>query len=145
MMIYPWHWLVLCLILLGIEAIGVGGFLIGAAIAALLQSIIAVTFENLSWDLQLAIYAINTLVITVIHWRYFRKFNQKTDAPTLNNRAAQYIGRKFTLEQAVINGEGKVKIGDTLWRVRAEHDIAEGVGVEVIDADGLVLVIRAFD
>ena len=143
--VQPWHWLVLALVLLICESLGAGGFLIGLAIAAVVQSIIAVSTENLSWDLQLLIFAVNAVVFTVIYWRFFRKFNQQTDAPTINQRAVQYLGRRFHLTEDLSNGEGKTRIGDTLWRIRAKNDLPANTNVEVYDTDDMVLIIRAVE
>lgn len=141
--IQPWHWLVLGILLLVAETLGAGGFLIGIAIAALAQSIITVSFENLSWDFQLLLFGINSLVFTVIYWKFFRKFNQKTDAPAINDRAAQLVGRQLLLEQPLTNGTGKVLIGDTFWRATADRELPAGTKIEIVSSQGMNLVVRA--
>ena len=142
MTIQPWHWLVFGFALLVIETLGAGGFLIGLAIAAMVQSVIAANFVDLSWDFQLAVFAVNAIVFTVLYWRFFRKFNQKTDAPQINDRAAQFIGRQFELKQALVNGEGKITIGDTLWRVRANENLQQGTQITVKATDGMTLLVE---
>ena len=49
----PWHWLSLGLLLLGAEALGPSGFLLGTAIAAFLLAIINALFSDSSWQTQL--------------------------------------------------------------------------------------------
>ena len=65
----------------------------------------------------------------------------------LNRRQRQmcirdrYIDRVFTLETAIENGFGKVRVGDTLWRAKG-NDLAAGTKVKVTAADGIVLVVE---
>lgn len=140
--IQPWHWLVLGIVLLIAETLGTGGFLIGIAIAAFVQSIIAVSFENLSWDFQLMVFGINCVLFTFIYWRFFRRFNQKTDSPVINDRAAQLIGRQLLLQDPLTNGVGKILIGDTFWRASAERELPAGTKIEIVSSDGMNLVVR---
>ncbi len=62
-------------------------------------------------------------------------------AAALNQRARHYVGRIFTLEQPIVNGEGKIRVDDSLWKIRGA-DCPSGTRVEVTDIDGVVLKIR---
>ncbi|NNC54418.1 MAG: NfeD family protein [Pseudomonadales bacterium] len=143
--IQPWHWLVLGILLLVAESFGTGGFVIGIAIAAFVQSINAVSFPNLSWGFQILVFGVNCVLFTFIYWRFFRKFNQRTDAPVLNDRAAQLVGRQLLLEQPLSNGVGKVLIGDTFWRASADRELPTGTKIEIVSSNGMNLVVRAVD
>ncbi len=143
LILQPWHWLVLGVLLLVAEVMGAGGFLIGLALAAFVQSAIAVYSSNLSWDFQLLVFAIDSVIFTWIYWKFFRKFNEQTDTPNLNNREAQYIGRQFQLKDPMVNGEGKIQIGDSLWRIRSEQPLEVGETIRVIGNDGMVLLVEA--
>ena len=46
--IQPWQWMVFGIVLLIFETLGVGGFLIGVAIASVIQSVIAFVWPNSS-------------------------------------------------------------------------------------------------
>ena len=81
-------------------------------------------------------------VASVIAWRvYLRRRPIETDDPTLNRRAEQYFGRVFTLEDAIHDGRGKVRIGDSLWRVKGD-DMDAGVRVRVTGVDGVTLEVE---
>ncbi|MBK8284334.1 MAG: NfeD family protein [Ahniella sp.] len=58
--------------------------------------------------------------------------------PLLNRRGEQLVGRVFVVEEAIVRGQGKVKVGDTLWVVQGE-DCAPGAQVRVIDIMDSVL------
>jgi membrane protein implicated in regulation of membrane protease activity len=66
----------------------------------------------------------------------------QTDEPTLNRRGEQYVGRVFTLEEAIVNGVGKIKVDDSIWKVMGE-DMDDGGKVKVIGIDGTVFKVEA--
>ncbi|MEG8141674.1 NfeD family protein, partial [Acinetobacter baumannii] len=61
----------------------------------------------------------------------------------LNQRGQQLLGRRFTLETALVNGRGHVRVGDSSWPVIADDDLAAGRKVEVVAIAGITLHIRA--
>lgn len=65
----------------------------------------------------------------------------RSDQPDLNRRGAQYIGRTVTVEEPIVAGRGKVRIGDTLWPVEGP-DAAIGARVKVTAVRGTVLVVE---
>jgi inner membrane protein len=65
-----------------------------------------------------------------------------TDEPLLNKRSEQMIGRLATLTEPVVDGYGRIKIGDSLWRVKGP-DLAKGAKVKVTSVVGNELVIEA--
>ena len=138
----PWQWLVLGVVLLTLESLGIGGFFIGLAIACLVQSIVVYAFPGLSWSFQLFVFAVNALVFTFLYWKVFKPFNTRTDQPSLNNRAAQLIGRKVLIQENLPHGEGKVMIGDTYWRIRAEGGWSNGDSVTGVGSDGRLLLVE---
>ncbi len=138
-----WHWLILGVVLLILEIMGASGFLIGLALASLaLAGIVAMGLVE-GWQYQLLWFAALGMILTVLYWKIFRRFNTRSDEPQLNDRAAQMIGRKLILESAIDNGQGRIQIGDTFWKVVADEVLEAGTTVEVYDSIGMVLKIRA--
>ena len=138
----PWHWLVAGIILLGLETLGIGGFLIGTAIACFVQSLIVFFAPDLHWAFQIVVFAVNSIVFTFLYWKVFKPFNTKTDQPTLNDRAAQMIGRKTVIDADMPHGEGKIMFGDTYWRVQSESPLQNGDAVTVTGAEGMILKVQ---
>ena len=64
-----------------------------------------------------------------------------SDEPDLNRRGAQYIGRSVSVEEPIIAGRGKVRVGDTLWPAEGA-DAAKGARVKVTAVRGTVLVVE---
>ena len=135
------HWFALGFILLALEALGASGFLIGAAVAALAQAVLVAVVPELSFVTQLVIYAAAAVVATVLYLQVFRDMQRHDNAPVLNERAHRHLGRHFTLEEA-LDGEGRVQLGDTFWKVRSLDKIERGTEVEVVRAEGQTLTVE---
>ncbi|MDO6562694.1 NfeD family protein [Amphritea sp. 1_MG-2023] len=137
-----WHWLILGVVLLILEMLGASGFLIGLAVASLVMAGAVALGVIDSWSYQLLWFALLGVAFTVLYWRMFRSFNRHTDEPLLNDRAAQLIGRKFVLTQNLDNGQGRVQVGDTLWKAEADTSLTAGIEVEVYASEGMVIKVR---
>ena len=87
-----WHWIILAIVLIAGEALGASGFLLGAVMAALEVALISYIWPDLSWQKQISLFAVLALLCSVWFWYRFKSFNQTTDQPELNDRAAQLIG-----------------------------------------------------
>ena len=84
-----------------------------------------------------------SLIYSWLYFQFFRKRTvDETDNRLLNNRAAQLVGTVVEASAAVQDGAGRIAIGDTLWSVRVDGDVAEGEKVRVTGADGMDLLIE---
>jgi len=73
---------------------------------------------------------------------WLRRRPIETDHPTLNRRGEQYVGRRFTLDEPIVNGVGKLRVDDTTWKIMGD-DLPAGSQVTVTGVDGTVLVVSA--
>lgn len=137
-----WHWLVLGLVLLGLEALGAGGFLLGGAVAGILLALLLWLWPDMVWSTQFILFAVAAVAFTVIYWRGFRRFNQASEQTGLNDRAAQLVGRVLVLEKELVAGEDRIQIGDTLWRVRIDVSLPAGSRVRVRESQGMILILE---
>lgn len=136
-----WHWWILGLGLLILEMLLPGTFFLWMGIASFVVGLLLMLIADLSWQLQLTLFAILSVVST-LSWRGWQKRNpDETDQPRLNRRGEQYIDRVFTLEEDIINGVGKIRVDDSSWRIEGP-DCEAGTRVRVVDVDGVVLVIE---
>ena len=96
----------------------------------------------ISLPLQVALFAIIS-VLTVYAGKKFLKDNPiKSDDPMLNNRGARLTGEIVTVIEAITDGHGRVRVGDTDWSARGT-DAEVGAKVRVIGADGAVLLVES--
>ena len=71
---------------------------------------------SLPWQAQFVLFGVLAIASVVGARYYFKRNPIETTNSTLNKRGAQYIGRTFSLEEAIVNGFGKVRVGDSVWR-----------------------------
>lgn len=136
-----WHWGIIAAVLIILEMFAPGAFLLWLGIAAAVNSILLVFMPNLSWEAQFVIFAIVS-VLSIFMFRQWRNKNpETTDQPALNRRGAQYVGRIFTLAEPIVNGQGKLHVDDSTWKIEGD-DCDAGIKVRVIGVDGVVLRIE---
>ena len=137
-------WAVLALVLIGLETLAPGilflwlGF---AAAGVFLLLVIGIPVPLLA---QILVFVILSFVSVGVYWRYFRKAGESTDQPLLNRKQDQLLGRILVLESAIVNGHGRVQIGDAFWQVQGP-DAPRGARVIVIAADDGILTIDLAD
>lgn len=137
-----WHWFALALMLGIIDVtLGANFFFVWCGVSATLVGLILLVIPSLKWEYQFLIFGIGVMMSLVFWRQYLKSHSHDQDASTLNRRSAQYIGRVFMLEDAIINGRGKVRVDDTLWRVEGP-DLPVGQKVKVVSVDGVVLKVE---
>ena len=142
-----WYWWVFALALLTIELITGSTYFLWPAIAAALVGFVDIWPLDGQWQIQLILFSIITIVLSIVAPPKVKPWLHRTQADhmTLNERGAQKIGRKATVDQAFVNGAGKVRFGDTLWLADSEsgEDFSAGVQVEIVAAEGTKLIVKA--
>ena len=135
-----WFWLSLGLILGVAEMVAPGFFLMWLGLAALIVGLLDYAFP-ISIPFQVALFAVLS-IITVFAGKKFLKDNPiETDDPKLNDRGARLTGEIVTVVEAIADGHGRVKVGDTEWSARGA-DAGVGARVRVVGADGAVLLVE---
>jgi membrane protein implicated in regulation of membrane protease activity len=111
-----------------------------AAAAALIGALLFVI--PLPWQLQLILFGALSIG-ALAAWRYWKRGHPETsDLPQLNQRAAQYIGHVCVLSEAIVQGSGRARVGDGIWKVRGP-DLPLGSPVRVTSVEGTVLIVEA--
>lgn len=137
----PWNWLIIGAFFLALELLAPGAFMLWIGLAALAVGLVSFVIDW-SWQLQLVTFSVLTLALVPV-WRHFaKKVERPTDSPLLNRRAEGYVGRVFTLDQPIVDGVGRVRIDDTIWRVSGP-DSAAGSRVRIVRAEGANLFVEA--
>ncbi|TDH35082.1 NfeD family protein [Pseudohoeflea suaedae] len=130
----PWSWWILGLLLLGAEIIVPGMFLIWIGLAAIVVGAISFALWDSaiwSWQIQLLVFAVLSLVSALVGRKIMASRDGDTDQPMLNRRMEQMIGRTATLEEPITEGQGRIRLGDTLWTVRGP-DLPVGSRVRIV-------------
>ncbi|RUW49461.1 MULTISPECIES: NfeD family protein [unclassified Mesorhizobium] len=132
----PWNWMVLGFVLLVVEVIAPGFFMLWIGIAALIVGAVSLLIWDAAiwtWQVQVLLFLVLSLVSAFVGKKLMGGRDQPTDQPLLNRRGAQMIGRMATLAEPIRDGRGRIKLGDTLWRVSGP-DLPAGTQVRVTAA-----------
>jgi inner membrane protein len=136
-----WNWLILAVVLLVLETIIPGVHFLWFGLAATVVGILALAV-GVAWPWQVLAFVV--LSVAAVFWvkRAVRPDVALSDLPDLNVRGRQYVGRSVLVEQAIANGRGKVRVGDTLWAAEGP-DAPAGASVTVTGTKGTVLVVKS--
>lgn len=137
----PWGWLVAGLIMLALELVVPGGYLLWMGIAGIITGLVTL-FWAIGWPVQWLIFGMFSLISIALWVRWTRSRPAASDRPHLNERADHLIGQEAVLEQAIAQGFGRVVLGDTVWRVSGP-DMALGSRVRIVGSEGAVLKVEA--
>jgi len=135
-----WSWVAAGLVLLALELVLPGGVLVWLGAAALVTGGLALVID-IYWPLQFVVFGVLALAAIWL-WLRTRKQERPTDRPYLNRRAERFIGQEIVLDEPIRDGQGRVALGDTTWRVTGPN-LAAGARVRVVEADGAVLKVEA--
>ena len=136
-----WLWLIGGVLLLILEVIAPGFFLMFLGAAAIATGLFTVLFD-LGTAPQLALFALYALIAVMVGRRVYA--NRTTDSadPLLNDRAGRLVGKMVTVVAAVDDHEGRVRVGDSEWSARG-GPAAVGERVRITGVDGNCLKVEA--
>lgn len=138
-----WHWWIIGLCLLIIELFVPGAFFLWIGVSAFVTGLIAWVLP-LSIEVQLILFSALSIV-SIVCWKLYQKKHVSGPSeeiyPILNQRSSQYVGRTFTLESPIMDGQGRVRVEDTIWKVQGP-DLPAGSKVTVIQVQGVILIVE---
>jgi inner membrane protein len=136
-----WTWWIIAGLLLIAELSSPGIYFLWLGVAAAALGAI-VFFVDIGWQMQVALWAILSVVLVIVSKSWLKRRNQvESDQPNLNRRMLNYVGRSYVLDEPIVNGQGRVKIEDTLWQVSGP-DAPKGAWVRLTRAEGLRFVVE---
>ena len=133
-----WHWLILAVALMLLEIFVPGTFFLWMGLSAAVVGAALYLVPSLSWQYQLLMFAVLSIVSIVVWRSWFRKHPPESDNPLLNQRARQYVGQTVTLDSPIVHGKGRIRLGDTYWKAEGP-DAPAGTEMKVIgESDGVM-------
>lgn len=141
----PWSWWVLGAVLLILEIVIPGIFLFWIGLAAIATGLLSLVLWGAAiwpWQVQLVIFVILSFIAVLIGRAFIKRSEKDSDEPHLNQRAESLVGRVVTVTEAIENGRGRAKVGDTTWSVTGP-DQPIGAKVRIVSASGNELRVEA--
>jgi membrane protein implicated in regulation of membrane protease activity len=136
----PWSWIVAGLILLALELVVPGGFLLWMGVAGLVTGGLAL-FQPIDWPLQWLIFGVLSLVAITLWLRWQRGRKAPSDSPFLNRRADRFTGQESVLDEPIVDGFGRLVLDDTVWRISGPN-LPAGQRVRITGNSGTVLTVE---
>jgi membrane protein implicated in regulation of membrane protease activity len=136
-----WNWFLAAGLLLLLELALPGTFMLWLGLAAAATGAIAFAVP-LGWQAGLAVFAVFSVGFVLLGRSIMRRGGDKqVDQPFLNQRGEALVGQEFVLIDPIVAGAGRVRVGDSVWRVTGP-DMSSGKRVRVARVDGSVLVVE---
>ncbi|HZG27828.1 MAG TPA: NfeD family protein [Ensifer sp.] len=141
----PWSWWVLGVILLILEIVVPGVFLFWIGLAGVATGLLSLMLWGSAiwaWQVQVVTFVVLAFVAVLIGRTVLKRGETDSDEPHLNQRAESLVGRVVTVTDAIENGRGRAKVGDTTWSVSGP-DAPAGAKVRIVSASGNELRVEA--
>ncbi|QBQ64268.1 NfeD family protein [Actinobacillus indolicus] len=134
-------WLIFGFILLILETVIAGIFIMWWGFAALIVALMVALFPDVAFGWQATIFAVLAVLFSVAWWKYqHSKDKQEDQNVDLNARDHAMIGSQGVIVEILENGIARGKFGDTTWRV-VGAELNLGDTVTVVKVDGITLFV----
>jgi membrane protein implicated in regulation of membrane protease activity len=142
----PWGWAAFGLVLIGLEILVPGLFLVWFGAGALATAVLAWVVPELGLTAEAGAFVVvsGACIAAVVLRQGLRQRPDPAGAAILNDRMAALVGAGTTLADPIVNGHGRAFFGDTLWQVTGP-DRPAGTPVRVVGHRGMVLVVEPLD
>ena len=137
----PWTFVIVGLVLVALEMLAPGFFLIWLGLAAIVVGLVNFAVA-LPWEANGILFALLSVALALLGKRLtWRQGDDEATAMHLNQRARALIGRVATLDQPIVAGEGRVRFDDAIWAAKGP-DLPAGAKVKVVGVAGKVLSVE---
>jgi len=137
-----WYWWALGAAFLVLEMLLPGVVFLFLAIGTLAAGLFLFVVPDLSIELQLLTFAVVSVVAAVGLRRTLRRLQYIDSKPnSLNARGDALVGQTIVLDAPILNGRGRVTLGDGSWSVTGP-DMVKGARVRVKAVNGTELAVE---
>lgn len=126
-----WGWFALAALFLVMEMVLPGFAFLWIGLAAAIVGVIVFVAPMLSLPIQLALFGVLGVAAYFISRRFLPHKTREEPGGIGGNVHARYIGTIVTLDEAIQNGRGRARVGDTTWAV-VGPDAPAGTPVKII-------------
>ena len=135
-------WAIAAVVLMAAEMAAPGAFMLWLGFAAAGVFLLVLAMPDLAPIWQALAFVTFSVATVSLYWKVFRKLRTHSDQPLLNRRTMHLIGQVHPLDVAIVNGRGRVKIGDAFWAVEGA-DAPAGTRVRVVGVHDMSLRVEA--
>jgi len=136
-----WHWFVFAIVLIILEVFSPSAFFMWLGAAAGATGLALLILPEMSWQIQFIIFSVASIASILVGRTFFSRKSANTDDPTLSQLEHELTGKIYEVEKAIINGSGRVKVGESTWKAQGS-DCDAGASVKVVGVKGAVLLVE---
>lgn len=137
-----WYWLIAAAVLLILEIIVPGIFLIWLGLGAALVGLFLLVVPGADPAWQLLALAVSICIAVAAGLKWQRKLVRQQPS-ALNLGLEGFIGRTAQASQAFEHGLGRVRLEDSTYAARSNNLLESGQPVRVIAVDGETLIVES--
>lgn len=134
-------WFTFGVILIALEMIIPGIFILWFGIGALLTGLLVLLFGGLSAKFIIGIFAVLSFISVLIGRNLMKK--RQSIKTGINDTDSKFIGKIVKAYGKFENGIGKVYVGDTIWQAECEQLVNDGDTLKVTVVKNTILKVAA--
>ncbi len=127
-----WLWMIAGIVLCVLELLVPGVYLLWIGVAALATGLVAMV-TGITLVPQLAMFALLAVVSIYLGKRLVTDKGMGSEDPLLNDRLARMVGDTVEVETALVGGQGRVRVGDSVWPAHGP-DMPTGTRARIVSA-----------
>ncbi len=136
-------WIILGVVLAGVEALTVSFFALPFALGALLTAVFA--YFDLPANAQIFLFAASSLVMLFAIQVGVKRYLTNPDAASFKTNTDALVGRRVLVVEPIegLFGNGAVKVGGEIWTAvsREDRHFESGTQLWITEVDGAKLVV----
>lgn len=136
-----WHWWVFAIVLIILEVFSPSAFFMWMGAAAGVTGLVLLVLPEMSWQIQFILFSVASIASILVGRTFFSRKSANTDDPTLSQLEHELTGNLYEVEKAIVNGSGRVKVGESTWKAQGP-DCKAGKSVRVVGVKGAVLLVE---
>ncbi|MGG4774909.1 NfeD family protein [Paenalcaligenes sp. Me52] len=138
----PWSWFIIGCLLMALEALIPGVFILWIGVAAMVVGLFVSAWPEAPLGLQFLVLAIAIGLSVWVGLRLHRKRKLSPEQSSLNSGLHSYVGRQAVAITAFTQGQGRVRLDDSFYTALCSATIAEGDPVRVVGIEGSMLLVE---
>lgn len=136
-----WHWWVFAIVLIILEVFSPSAFFMWMGAAAGVTGLVLLVLPEMSWQIQFILFSVASIASILVGRTFFSRKSANTDDPTLSQLEHELTGNVYEVEKAIVNGSGRIKVGESTWKAQGP-DSKAGSSVKVVGVKGAVLLVE---
>ena len=138
----PWSWFIIGCLLMALEALIPGVFILWIGVAAIVVGLFVSAWPDASLGIQFVVLAVAIGLSLWVGLKLHRKRKLSSEQTTLNSGLQSYVGRHATAITSFTHGQGRVRVDDSFYSALCNAAIAEGDAVRIVGFEGSLLLVE---